>query len=1101
MKLMKKPLFILGPQKKFTKKQQNMNYKKAHKSYGIKPFGDTDRDGYYNIFDCKPLNPKKHSVREKDKDRPVPSYSIPNLTYEKVFEKAEKKIPLYESEKDDPEGPASLLLTEALYRREKFFKKTGELPTSKVVGSHDVYIPGTSPYNPIIQRSVGTYLKHLHPDKHITWSKENESKLNVIDIEKGEKQEGVSISKLLSAAPRNINAEIKGVSPKVLEQARISPRNIKTTVQHPWYITDLPTHFSKGKPVVMHISDEPVDILMKSTMPGRPWRSCETLPSTSSKDYKWEIPSTRRALIKEIKTERKEHPYPPNAGMYWRGPFYDVINLNATASIFRSRDAIKEGKTPMGRAMVRWGTPTGLIDDTKYLGVEHEVYGLESSSEKEFIPFLVQNILRKKKVFSLPLFAPYIHGGYGDTVAHSDKAYEALESKGLVGERDYDSGTDAYVGIPPVYLKEYKQPDTKKPSYIESIEQFKNKSREEISKIPTSFHYPLYEQKLFIDLQDKILEITPHKDIINKEILTDLPSSHLPLSKNPFLTPVAKKILLEDTIGNRANTRLLWNPSLTKKERKSLINKVEPMLYTLPTLFREYSESFPSSPQYNQPRKQLAQYMRYHSNPSDMSDLLSSDTPDPTFLREYYHQILKDKEQKSRNVFELAEITHSPKISPDLINDYLKDPLPEDSGIKKVDMILHYLSYRKFDEFKNNPKAQELLNTIYKQYRNNPRILEAIIPYFSFLEPKNKQNIKKRMIEKTKTNSDLSTLYFQLPDREIDFNTALSIYDKLPDEKSIKIGYFVNRFPELTLDDRIKFVDVVLKKSQRQRKYYSNLFTERILEGWSPDYSKQAKIFKDFLTEDRIKNLNETKLIMIYNHLLDSTNYDITNNNKQRLKPALKKYIQLLKNAEIIPLSLEEKIVMELNDPLSPALDKPMRKELLKTLSYIKGKDWILSYIPSTTLKELGVKKIPKKSVKTKQHQNTPYIPKKGDKVIVKKIWDCSPHYASRDKYEGEIGIINELREGKISPPYPVTVDGRFMYASEAEPYNLKVGDRVRMSNDALYAPGIEGTVIKVRDDGDYIIEHPYPPNASVAAYSRNNLDKTIYTRRRLIRL
>jgi len=82
------PPMPLGKARKASKKDKRLNYKQARKKYGIKPYGDYDKDGRLNIHDCKPFDPKKHGVYRKYADRPVHSYAVPGLTQEKVFKKA-----------------------------------------------------------------------------------------------------------------------------------------------------------------------------------------------------------------------------------------------------------------------------------------------------------------------------------------------------------------------------------------------------------------------------------------------------------------------------------------------------------------------------------------------------------------------------------------------------------------------------------------------------------------------------------------------------------------------------------------------------------------------------------------------------------------------------------------------------------------------------------------------------------------------------------------------------------------------------------------------------------------------------------------------------
>ena len=49
---------IMGGAKKKRKNNilKNLSYKQAHRRYGLEPYGDFDKDGFLNIFDCKPYD-------------------------------------------------------------------------------------------------------------------------------------------------------------------------------------------------------------------------------------------------------------------------------------------------------------------------------------------------------------------------------------------------------------------------------------------------------------------------------------------------------------------------------------------------------------------------------------------------------------------------------------------------------------------------------------------------------------------------------------------------------------------------------------------------------------------------------------------------------------------------------------------------------------------------------------------------------------------------------------------------------------------------------------------------------------------------------------
>ena len=312
-----KPLFNMGPHPKHDKKKKKMSTKTALKT-GINPWGDADRDGYINMFDCKPFNPDKHGVYAEDEDRPVPSYIKPKLTYGQVFQKGEQQMRMFASEVDEEGGPASDMLTQALRRREEMAHKYKDIPIRKIVGTHDIHIEGQSVITPIIKNLSIDYLNKIHPEKEYRDTDEPD-KLVRIDTKRGtinkvplaselQKPPSGMFSTQFKFQPKgrqegSLSHDIRGNALKLditsyrqgkpqisyqegnpqISYGERKPQktsyriNAKPLYQPPWYIADLAKHLSKGKPMKMYITDEPIDVLQKSKISG--YHSCETAPS------------------------------------------------------------------------------------------------------------------------------------------------------------------------------------------------------------------------------------------------------------------------------------------------------------------------------------------------------------------------------------------------------------------------------------------------------------------------------------------------------------------------------------------------------------------------------------------------------------------------------------------------------------------------------------------------------------------------------------------------------------------------------------------------------------------------------------------------------
>jgi len=553
-----KPSFKLGKPVKVKKSDKKLSYKKAKKKYTLKPFGDADKDGYLNMFDCKPLDPKKHGVYKKHAKKPVFFYDTKGygvkpgeVTQSMVFEKLEEKLPDYFGrEKGQEGGTYSDRLTKSLLAIEE--KK--ETPVKKIVGVHELETPdAVSQETVFATRHLWDYLKSAHPDKMFKFDIYNPSEVSYVD-ESGEEKK-LSISKAIKMSPTGISAEpripgklrrkLKDVDKYIRESAKVVIKDFEKSTGRKlsskektkliedlreqmvsgsdiedisagysykphWSIEELPRHFGSRKDVKVHITDDPAEVVMKSMYSGMD--SCENVAT----------------------------------GMCKMGAFSDVKHRNPVAYIYLTGKEPYKDK-PSYRVMLRRGHPVekyGSLDKSKeFFGVEWGKYEKPSAygggSERYRYPFMIQEFLKKKKLFHVPLKTGYTHRGYSDFVAHNvEESYPYLEEEwmDIAEERssEYDEDYDEYDlesrvandpvsfshDIPSVYPKEMKKPkeEIHPPSYGSSVTHILSYPPEK--KISRSFFYNLLREKdediRLSALRRPEIEIKAQKETIDK---------------------------------------------------------------------------------------------------------------------------------------------------------------------------------------------------------------------------------------------------------------------------------------------------------------------------------------------------------------------------------------------------------------------------------------------------------------------------------------------------------------------------------------------------------------------------------------------------------
>ena len=548
---MKKPLFNFGPPKQITKKDKKLNYKQARKKLGINPFGDADRDGYFNIFDCKPLDSTKHMGVEREREHikhQVYDTSKGFQTEGEIFKEAEKIMPdEFGPERHQEGGEYSEHLTKALKIRKKSEEKEGDTVTKAIAGIHEIVRPRSVSEETIFaQHHLKTYLQGKHPEKQFKF---DPYKPSIIQMREEGKYEPIKIAKALTMSPPGIKTSVR--IPKDIRK-KLAKEDVEKITSGfsstpPWQIGELPRHFTSGKKIKLEITDRPARVLAKSMFSGLD--SCEAI----------------------------------SGGMCRWGPFSDVAHRHPIAYFYLG------GKTPQkddpsARIMLRRGHPvkdTGYdaeLDTSKeFIGVAPTTYGLSEESDKELYPYLLQSFIKKKGAFHLPLKTAKPHAGYADSVAHSISEQEdpsvypflrrefkeKVEQKAEYEGGDYSATLEAmeYEGeedviehlddiglfhhIPDVFVKEFQEPSStySPPTFKESREQILQMPGSDIEKprkIPQSFFHHLLRSEQSDTRYEAMLR--PKKETkwqkqaikgIKQELYT------------PAITPERKEVLTE----------------------------------------------------------------------------------------------------------------------------------------------------------------------------------------------------------------------------------------------------------------------------------------------------------------------------------------------------------------------------------------------------------------------------------------------------------------------------------------------------------------------------------------------------------------------------
>jgi len=429
------------------KPNKNLSYPQAKMRYsGLSPFGDWDRDGRVNIFDCRPFDFYRHKVPKEHSAREVKTYARPGATFYDIFRDAEEQLPrLYNQSKAEKnnflghfgsrygsrkhenwEDEYSDRLTDALMGRESVHSS----PVQDIVGTYTIDIPLHPGKIMGIFEYLDETLSRIYPNKEFIFSLEDPTAAKVIDYEIPIGQPGRESRQRLGRIFSELEDDIKTLEKlgKLYEQSKAYPKTLKQVGFHRPDELDISKltsvdflkrnlkHMrglmnelqSRGKAYIV-ISDYPVDILRKSSNQG--WRSCERLTPWEGDNHPF-----------DLKHEKCPNCSEWGRGQFEAGPFSDIKNWHAVAYYYLGGKKPGKGVRPSGRTMIRWGY--NQYTEEPDIAIEGTIYplnagdGLGAGRDRELAAFLLyklQEILQKKGYSKGDNIEAEIGEAYSDT--------------------------------------------------------------------------------------------------------------------------------------------------------------------------------------------------------------------------------------------------------------------------------------------------------------------------------------------------------------------------------------------------------------------------------------------------------------------------------------------------------------------------------------------------------------------------------------------------------------------------------------------------------------------------------------------------------------
>ena len=444
-------------------KAKHMNWNQAKAAFPkLAPFGDADKDHVVNMYDCKPFDYYKHAVRPSDVGRPVHAWSTPGLTFDKVFQRAEKALPHLFKEGGHVEDQVSDWLTEALEGRTN---QRPVPPFKDIVGIYKRKVTFTPEETNMIHLTIKRYLNDKYPNKDFYFDHKKPSEVTVVDydIDEGllnqisfgvlkygkrydqitqeisaiqqelESSSGVETPPLSALLSNQSNSERQSQLRFELNQLIQMKNNIDQTAREmaskgrektqkiskvlgndaPEDYKDLLKHLgSAAQTVTFWITDDPSRVMTKSTVTNEQGEK-------ASPNAFYDALQNESDSSKYLSWTSCERVYGP----YSHGVWHDIELHNAIVYIYLGGRTPKKDR-PSGRIMLRWGKndDTGEFD----VGVEAVAYPWGKSDSKnpdksknDSLRFAVQEILQEKGYFLTHVTTPYRYAGYSD-VEHAE---------------------------------------------------------------------------------------------------------------------------------------------------------------------------------------------------------------------------------------------------------------------------------------------------------------------------------------------------------------------------------------------------------------------------------------------------------------------------------------------------------------------------------------------------------------------------------------------------------------------------------------------------------------------------------------------------------